>query len=1515
MKKVFYSFLILLTFFSAPWSVQAQRIEKFSSNSEEFIKQLGDFMTANKLKEQEVVFDAFKKTIKAGTFEPNELEEIMRTANNMLSQKLTANPYFTDYLQTLTVIKNTKSSGENLSKWHAIINGMLNDIEKRRLNPLQEFLSFSYNFFRVKALRFSTGGVAWLAYSDKFDLRYENKIPIVVYDKLDLVCLRKKDSIAILNTAGTYYPVEDIWKGKGGKVTWDRFGLTDVYSTINGDYQIETKKSLYTVGKATLHYPALLPDKDIEGNFEDKITVETGTEGSYPRFKSFDNILKISNLGGGAQYTGGFRLEGLTVYGYGSKKQHAKIVILNDFKKMSYRGEAELFVIRKNELIAGERVESVVYFGSDSIYHPSVNLRFEIPKKEMSLTRGERGSDRNPFVDSYHKTTIDSDKLDWKIAKDSIIYNEKRISIGSSLRVPIESFKYFSDEEYRRIQNIATTNPISVLKVLADEQKKMTFEADVVAKRLDPKFSIENIQSLLYDMVAKGFINYDSENQLVTIKDKIVHYANASTKKVDFDNLKLLSETERGSNASFNFRDKKLNIDGVKDIEFSQLQKVAVKPSGQSVLMKENRNMDFGGKMFAGYSNMYGKGFHFDYDKYQVDMDSVRFMDLFVPTGDKNKAGNVIAPSMESRLEYLQGVLLIDAPGNKSGKEDIEMFPSFQSKKPSFVYYDKKKTQDSCYTRDSFYFKLEPFSFNRLDNFVADDIHFKGTMVSSKIFPNFQETLILQEDRSLGFKHATPSGGFPVYSGKGQFQGDILMSNKGMLGKGMISYIGATVNSEDIIFKPKQMLASAKRFDLKEDRAGLIKVPQVKGTDVNINWRPYRDSMYITTKEKPFEMFQANNHTLKGTLILTPRGVRGRGVFDWDKGIMTSKLFTFGAYSTSADTMDMQIKALGTSEFAFDTRNIRGVADFDEQVGRFKANSDRISTTMPYNKYQTSMNEFNWDMKNETVTFKADERKLATFLSTDPEQDSLRFQGKTAFYNLKSYELKIGGVPFIQTADAYVYTETGDVDIRPGGVMSTLENARIICDTINKYHIINRATVNVKGRKLYTAKGYYEYNIGDRKQEILFTDISGARVGKGQRSEKKTVTRATGAVVDKDSFYVDHKTEFRGKISLNAESKNLRFEGFASLQTSKLPNKEWFSINCDADKKDLAISYDVPKNYNGEPLRTGVFLSKESGQLYPSVLLPLYFRKDRPFFEAKGLLKYNKSKDEFNMGDSLRVTHLNSEYPSKRGNLLNYRNKDGKVIGEGKFTIGSNLKYVTVEAAGSVETQFIQPSATDTVQLQEMDYRVFSNMMAAVDFYVPEKLMATMVADLKTTAADAQDVDYNRIMPFYEKALAELIPEEADWSKAVSSIKERTLELPKRFNKFPVVFSYLPMRWNAENQSFITIRDVVGVASVGGEKINKQLTCSVEFKMPSTDDADKVFIHIKAPSEYYYYFGYQKSVLTVLSNNPRFMEEFNKLKKTDLLKKMPDGENYEIQLGNEGGVQMFVNRIQETRKK
>ena len=1517
--------LCLSALFLLTATLPAQRLERFSEDHAEFIRQLEEYMTASKREVLENAYKDFADVFSSGVFTEEEIAQILKTGNAMLEQRMTAGPYFQNYLRALTMVKNTSEPERIFKEWHSVLDQTLAHIENRRLRPFDDFVEFSMQFFERRALRYSdSGGTSWYALGDKYQFKYEGRQPVVAFESLDLMAQRRSDSIFIYQTAGVFEPVERMWKGKGGRVTWERHGLPKAVYAELGDYEFEVIKSLYKVSDAKMHYPVYFGSRVVSGTFSDKLVAGSdAVGGSFPRFESTER-LEVNNIGEGIEFEGYFRLHGTTVYGFGNKMQPAKINIQDGNSRASFRGASELFTIRREDRIAGRGVEGTLYFGQDSIYHPSVDVRFEIDEREMTLSRGESATDQNPFYSSLHGVNLYANSMTAYLNSDSIAIGRGKLPYQRKDDVIFESLNYFTERDYRELQSIATVNPIAILKVLYDNNGGVReVPALDVAQKLNPRFGVENIKSLLYDMVARGFINYYPDDELVEIKDKVFLYADAYRELIDYDVLRIRSVTD-STNAIMNLSNNSIDIRGVEQVEFSAKQRVAMKPEGERLLMQGNRDIDFDGRVFAGLTMLEGKDFHFKYEPFQVNLDSVRFFDLFVPTGKLLKSGEPEALSIGSRIEHLSGVLLIDAPSNKSGKESIPMFPSLQSKKNSFVFYDYESTQNGAYERDSFYFEVSPFSFNHLDYYTREDVQFEGTLFSADIFPPFPETVSLQEDESLGFIHETEGEGYSTYREKGMYKGELSLSNAGLLGKGNVTYLGASIDSEDIIWMPKQMLASAEEFNLEESREEGLEVPQVRGVDVNIDWRPYQDSMYIRSEEEAFRLFPEEVHTLEGTLILTPGGLKGDGVFDWETATMKSNLFSFGAFSSQADTTEVKIKTQDLEDIALSTDDVQSDVDFDEQLATFKANKAYLETAMPAIQYKTSMNEFTWDMADESITFKSDPNQPGIFTSTHPNKDSLRFEGTDAFYDLKTDELSVSGVPSLIAADAFIYPDSSFVKIGQNGEMATLENAKIVADTLNQYHVINRATVDVIGRRYYKASGFYEYNVGDREQEIEFENIVGQPIGKGAYDERRVVTIGQGEVTEEDNFYIDQLTAFQGQIGLRAESKNLSFDGFARLDAERLPYRYWFTVKSEADKNDLAISYDEPKNLEGQPLSTGFFLSKETAELYPRVMMPLFFRKDRPILPVKGVFKYNREKDYFIFGDSLRV-----ETNSIRGNQLTFNNASGKLEGKGQFNLGSGLNYVSIDASGVMRSRYeevVNPEEmiiADTASLipslgqQEegvQRYEIEADFMSGVQLIVPDKLMKIMMDDIKSMSFDAKPIVYLTELDFYREALANLLPPGEEAQEAISTLGNGILDIPKKINPYTFLFAKMPMKWDAEYQSFVSKEKQLGLVSVEGEPLNKVLEAYVEYKMPTNED-DRLYIYIKSPSELFYFFGFKQGIMSITSNNPDFMSAIDDMKSKELIQKMDDGNTYEIQPVDVGSARLFLNRVRAAQQK
>ena len=1515
MKKYTIGSFIAFTFLlwvQPVWAFQPLSIKPTPENPTEFLKKLGELVTIDGQDASNKAFQAFEKKFKSGGFSEREQERIMTICNAMREARLGAQPYFINYIRSATAAESggTTTDPTRFEQWQDCYDNVFNEFKKtRKFEHIQRFLDFSADFLQTNAIFLKYNAITWEVDNRDYVWRFENGTPSVAWQKAQLKASYKKDSIEIRDTKGAFYPVINVWVGKNAKITWERFKNNDITCELIA-YSIDMSKGFYKADRAKLHYPALL-ESDVEGTFEDKVNFsKSGNEDTYPRFESFEKRLKINNIGKNIGYEGGFRLYGLTVFGYGTTEERARITVADGKTgKRAFYSTALQYAIRKDESIFSEAAETVIYFGSDSIYHPSVNLKMDVPKNILQLSRGDRASQRNPFFNSYHHVNMDMSKIKWVFDSDSLILGDRSPGYGVNTNsASFESFQYFSESDYQKFQNISTRNPISVLKMYAEQVNKRKLNGDEAMRQINPKIDASMVQSLISDMVAGGFVNYDPDKNELELKDKVFHYSLANQKKIDYDVLRFKSET-KNENAFFTLKDSTIKINGVKSVELSAKQRIRVVPKNEEVKLKHNRDFDFDGRVYAGYALMHGKQHHFNYDPFEIQMDSLRFLDLYLKTG-QDAYKRPIATAINSRIEHLRGVLLIDAPNNKSGREDIKMFPSFQSKENSYVFYDAKETLDSIYKRDSFYFKLDRFNIDNLDSLTRQQLNFKGTMYSAGIFPEFKEALTLQPDSSLGFVTRTPTEGYAAYNDKGNYKGEITLNNRGFAGKGLINYLDAKINSKDIVFKPKQTTASAESFDMAENRGK--NVPKVTAPGVQINWIPLRDSLYLTVQgDTSFKFFPEGDYKMRRTIIVTPSGVKGIGDFEWEKGLLRSKQFSFGSHQITADTMQLSIKVLNkafSEQLALDTKNLKGDIDFDKRKGRFKSNSDKEFTVMPGVKYKTTVNEFEWLLDDELIEFIP--KGEALFVCTDPDQESLDFFGQKATYDLKVNNLKIGGVDHIASCDAYIYPNEQKAQIEFGGKMTTFENARIECDSVRKTHVIKRATVNIKGKKEYTASGFYEYNIGGRQQEIKFDNIIGQRVGKGSKSEKRTETQAMGTVTANDSFHIDHKTTFKGAISLSSGTKNLRFEGFARLEHENLPEHQWFTVNSLSDKNDLALRYSVPKNEEGEPLSTGIFISKENSEAYPRIMMPLLYRKDRVIMDIKGVFKYKPQGDELIFGDSSRVFETDN-----RGSKLVFDNRTSYLAADGPLTLGSGLTSMKVTAAGKAKTTFMAPQAPptnpDSVATGIQGSPLSIEAMIGLDMHIPEKLLKIMANDVQGGSFELPDADYKKD-DFTEKVLLEFIKDDKDHAKVVAEMKNRTLSLPDKYNKFSFLISRATLRWNPELQSFVSYGTKTDVQSIMGININKKMVAMLEIKMPANED-DRVYLYVKTGNDFLYFFGYQKGILEMVSTNPRFEEEFNKIKPKERVHKNEDGMTIEYSWGDIGKAEMFVKRVQNAQ--
>jgi hypothetical protein len=1167
---------------------------------------------------------------------------------------------------------------------------------------------------------------------------------------------------------------------------------------------------------------------------------------------------------------------------------------------------------------------------------------------EWYLEEQERKKNNpDPVVDSTELTDVPAPDI---VVEPLPIFDARRIGIDELLTVLDKRMEKLTIMNCREISEIQKKkNPAyKIIKSYKDWKdfernfpKKYKFgcieASDVLSfcnDVLGPQHNSSNGWTIIQDMIADGFVTFDFTDSVVVLREKLFHYKNSINKKseYDYDNIKVKSapqKSETGANAVLNIQEKSLTTNGVQSFVLSESRGVWAEPHAQKLSLKKNRDMDFDGTMYSGLLRFTGKKFQFQYDSFLVKMDTIDYINFFIFEREQYKAednkkfagfykANRLVdesgiPSekksiINNPIYNTSGKLNIDLPNNKSGKLKINPdvpfdLPSFESTDTGYVYYERlnrmNKYADMIYSRHTFFYKVSPFIIKAVDRFEPDALVFEGSFHSADIFPVVTEPLkVMYLDLSFGFEAETPEIGFPVYNkesadGKGKYTGLYGISNQGLIGRGRLDFLGAAIESEYIEFLPEQFITDrVDSFTIREQVIDGVEFPFVYGDSVYIDWIPYNDSMFIETdvnKNAPFKFFAERKHTLTGLLNLTRKGVMGHGTFDWDEGMMRSNPMgdlVFGKKKITSATSIIQIKKTGETEPAFRNESVEAVVDFENRKGEFKALDKSIMTDLPFNKYQTELDKFTWDMDKKTVLIESSTGNPGMFLALGDGQDSLSFEAVRAVYDLNIGSLNVNGVENIRVADAFIVPKGGLVDIQGAASMNSFEEARIIADTANQNHQIVKASIQVISKSEYKASGYLEFNVdGLKDQEILFKEI---KVEDG-------ITTGNGSVGGQDSFYLDKGSMFKGDIKMSAQSKNLNFEGYAKLNSEVIPNPKWFTIKSRIDKKNVLIDFKTPENPEGERLQVGLFLATDSLHLYPRILEPKS-GNDKQIFTAEGVIKYDANADAYYFGDSAKV-----EKPAVPGNLLSIAESDAMVNIIGKFDfnrgfIKPKMPKIDIEAAGDISFDL------DSI----IEYKF--NMAMLLNFPIPDVLTNLIVTDLTSNEESMEKINYEGTSNLKMKSrLENLFKDTADVEKAWAKVVEENRLLLPETVKHTFLLPVITLKWSEKTQSFVSTGKI-GLSNLKGKHIGQMLAGGLEI-LPDPARGDVLTFYITSPNGDYYLYQYSNGVLTTISSNVIYMTTLTAMKKKDTKLKTENGESLEILPGNSGQYTIFKEKL------
>ena len=1028
--------LSLLFLLTASVRLHAQgQVKNFTEDPIVFVNELKDFFESSDGKEGKAFIKEQFAPLWETKIDDVKKNYIYKISNGMIKKRMKT-PELRSFLNAMMAVVNNGVQEKNFTEWQNCLDKLMSGKVNK---PIIDFVNMSENLFTNNVF-YKSATAEWRSENNNYQI-FCDSVPHIKFASLNLHGYSKGDSSVVYGTSGTYFPSQGKWVGYGGRINWKRCGLDEnqVYADLK-KYTIILKNPSYQADSATFYNQIYFKGKPLLGRVTEKIVFDaTEKNSAFPRFDSYSSRYAIKNLFENVDYDGGFSQVGARFIGSGAKSSQASVVFKRKDKKFLYVRSTS-FVITKDKLLA-PNAAITFYLDNDSICHQVVNFKYIIADKTVTIFRSDEGASQAPFTNSFHNVDMFMEQMTWKIEEPRIEISAVRGSSQSEAN--FRSKNYFKKFIFDKLTGLSSSNPLFPIRdfVVKVNGNKREFTVGKLAAYL--KETPENLRLSLLQYSYLGLLTIDLDNDQVVVKDKLFNFLSNALHILDYDVIEFNSQVPPAElNASINLLNYDMTIKGVSEILMSDSQNVVIYPKNKEVILKKNRNYTFAGRVKAGKFEFFGKEFSFDYEQFKVNLNNVDSLRMIVDGKALDAFGKPIQVPCKTVIENINGDLQIDHPGNKSGfiTNNMGMYPIFNSKRESFAYYDKKTIQKGVYQRDKFYFKLEPFTIDSLDNFSNAGLFFKGKFSSAGIFPDFQEPLTLQADYSLGFERASPPGGFPMYGGKGKFNNTIKLSNGGLRGDGKIDYVTSTTASKNFLFFPDSVNAKAETFDVKEAKGGKAEFPEVASRNVYMHWMPKNDVMQTYDKDSTFNMFKGQTH-FHGRLDLTPQLLSGNGKIDFGNAEMDAPLMKFKQNKFDSDTADFRLKSEEFKALSFETDNVKSHIDFDARTGDFSSNGKGSIVKFPVNQYICYMDKFKWFMDKESIEMNSGDKKGQKaidpesdlnlegpeFISIHPKQDSLRFVAPSAKYDLKKHVISAQNVVYINVADARIFPDNGDV--------------------------------------------------------------------------------------------------------------------------------------------------------------------------------------------------------------------------------------------------------------------------------------------------------------------------------------------------------------------------------------------------------------------------------------------------------------------------------------------------------
>ncbi len=1273
--------------------------------------------------------------------------------------------------------------------------------------------------------------------------------PIIALTGVKIFIETPYDSLSITGVDGNFLLKDRVFAGKTGNLAWPQIHKKMDSARLElGEWHFDSDRNYFSTPNAKLNFNRF-SDEPIEGRFEFRSQPRApGSLSNYPVFASINADIKVE-LSENAKYAGGLEVHGSKFFGRAISREKGTLSLT--------ASNGSQIVITAQEFILGDSSMTTengsisLIHGIDTVYHSGVQVWYDVSTEKLIALRNKRDN-TSPFKSTYFGMELNVDLLKWDMKSDSLEFDV--LNGKSEIPMTVESDEYYTPDRYRRMNPIFKVHPIVMAVYYSRKYGDIKTFIDLeLAKEFD--VGIKTVRAEMKILEKYGFIDYNPSSGEINLKDKAFHYFDAAAKEKDYDHIFISSQVTNLPNAIMSLDSGQLILNGVTSFSVVEGYDLEIETdSSQQVILLKNKGFKVSGKISEGDFIYNGKDFTFNYDEFLISMPQIDSMVLNVPLIDSTDVNNIHKEKTElsNNITSTTGTLFIEEPHHKSGHEENDAYPYFVSDSDALVYFDGQEILGGAYDK-SVFFLVPPFEVDSIDRDEGVSFEFDGKFISGGIFPDFEETLTIQPDQSLGFTHQIPSEGYPLYGTEARTYEQIKLSNQGIRGGGQIDFLTTQIFSDDFIYYPDSVSADGSGGRIQPGNYKGASFPEAILGAYDMYWLPRKDSMYLTTVNEPFKFYNATAE-LEGFANITTNGVYGGGVMLTRGSKSISNELNFKEKSYSARHAEFEIQTDDPNKPAMAGDDIGLEFDLIKNTAIIRPEKQGVAAlSFPYAKMRTSITEATWDLEDSVITMTKPEAvalEASYFYSSREDLDSLVFSGDRATYDINTYALKVEGIPYITVADSRIIPEGNTTTIHADSHLEEFVNAQIIIDTLNGFHHLTKGKITVISRNKFQGSAFYQVAVDADTFEIRFDSFELRDIPITSK-ETRQMTVSGGEVLESQNLKIAPGFFYKGSVEMFAYKEALELSGSVRMDVTNISNSDlWIPYQ----RQDSSVHPHIPlANAVFEDGRRGIagLQLDIQGDLYTTFIEKRANGSDLDFFRAQGELSYDFEKGNYKI-----------ETPSKTqgeyaGYTMLYNDTTSNILIEGQATL---FKPTTTDIEVKAAISGVGNKKTNEYILDSFVTIHFDVHTSILDEMGLNIMQAIEIMGAKTANDPTEELMYKLANIVGNK---DAVKYRESQLSGYQSLFSASKELEKS-----IVISGVKMKWSSENRAWHNTTKI-GLSHVGRDDINAKLDGFFEFKKDDTG-ADEMNLFFQVSPEVWYFISYQDKNLLMYSSNSTF---------------------------------------------